>query len=197
MKQIYVLFAILGFSCFSCTFVFFESPQPKNAMELTKFPPEVTGKYSVKIKTYIDTITINDTSVSYNSLMIGTSELKESDKNNVLILDSKSAMLKKTGEYYVLSIKNSESDTLWLVYPFIMRGGNLILHHLLINTKDAQSYISEIREITKLVDISDTSQGYHVTPFTGCIINPTDEEFQLLLDKKLFSKFELKRVRQK
>jgi hypothetical protein len=178
MKQKYLFFALILLSISSCTSVKFETSQPKDAPELSAFPPEITGNYISKNK---DTVLILS-----NSFQLKESTIFGKGKLNLLMPNE--MVLKRMNEYYILSLKDSNA---WEVLAFKQKGTNLIVYYINIDQKKEDKIITTLKGLTKVTEILDG---------TGKIdryqINPTKEEFQLLFDNKIFSEIvKLKKIK--
>lgn len=179
MKQKYLLFALILLSISACTTVQFETSQPKDAPILSEFPNELIGKY-VSLGKVKDTLIIMRNAYKFKETkIIGIGKVSELNQNVII--------LKKSNDYFVLSEKDSNA---WEVIA-LKQKGQKISFYLLAYDKDSRvKTINRIKEITNVVEISDTDSNGKYR------INPTKEEFQLLLDKKIFSKImEYKKIK--
>jgi len=178
MKQKYLFFALILLSISSCTTVQFETSQPKDAEELSEFPKDLTGKYTSKNK---DTLLIYNNSFQYlESTIFGPGKVNVLNQNDLI--------LKKSNDYFVLSFKDSNA---WEVLVIKQKGNKLRVYCIFYDKNNEVEIINSLKEITKVIEIRDSAGK-----IDKYLINPTKEEFQLLLDKKVFSKYlELKKIK--
>lgn len=174
----YLFFAPILLSIISCSTVQFESSQPKGAEELSEFPKDLIGEFISKDR---DTLLIN-----INSFQVKESSIFGQGKVNML--NQNELILKKSNDYYVVSTKDSN---VWEVAVIKLKGSKLSVYIIGYDKKNEVELINKLKEITKVIEIRD-SEGKIVK----YLINPTQEEFQLLFDKKIFSKImEYKKIK--
>lgn len=174
-----MFFALILLSISSCTTVQFETSQPKDAQQLTEFPKDLTGRYTTKKNQ--DTLLIFNNSFQYiESTILGQGKINTLSPNEVV--------LKKSNDYFVLSLKDSAA---WEVFAFKQKGTSILVYYINIDQMKADKIIPSLKEITNVVEIRDSAGKIN-----KYLINPTQNEFQLLLDKKLFSKIlEFKKIK--
>ena len=104
------------------------------------------------------------------------------------MLNQNELILKKSDDYYIVSTKDSN---VWEVAVIKLKGSKLSVYIIGYDKKNEVELINKLKEITKVIEIRD-SEGKIVK----YLINPTQEEFQLLFDKKIFSKImEYKKIK--
>jgi hypothetical protein len=179
MKRKYLFFALILLSISSCTTVQFETSQPKGMAGLSEFPTELKGIYSSKKNQ--DTLIISYNSFKYLSTTI-FGQVKPTT------LDQNEVVLKKLNDYYIMSLKDSNA---WEVIGIKLKSNKLQIYYIYPEKKEETELLNKLKEITKVVEIKD-NEG----KTSKYLINPTTDEFQILLDKKLFSKIlEFKKVK--
>jgi hypothetical protein len=176
-----LIYWLIGLIISSCTTIQFETAQPKDTAELTEFPAEVIGKY---ISQDNDTLLIFNKSFQYN-------ESSKSGKNMVDSLLKDMTVLKQMNDYYILSIKDTSTNA-WEVFTFKKSGKSIDVNYIISNEKKDDDLLKEIKEITKVKEITDTAGKA-----PRYLLNPSKEEFQKLIDKKIFTKiFEFKGIKE-
>jgi hypothetical protein len=170
MKQKYLLLALILLSISACSTVKFETSQPKDAEELNEFPPDMIGKYTSMNK---DTLIINNNSFQYLEASIF-------GPGKVNLLKHDEVVLKKSDDNLLLSIKDSN---VWEVLLIKHKGSKLTLSCIFYDKKNVNDIINSVKAITNVTAIKDREGN-----IDKYMINPSKEEFQLLLDKKIFSK---------
>ena len=177
MKQNLWFFALLMISVSSCTTVQFATSQPKDAEILTEFPANLIGSYYG-----------SDKDSHKDSLIITKNSIQEKKSSSANVLEPDKLVLKKSNEYYILSGKESET---WGVTALKQKGNKLSIYVLAYDKESEVELISKIEKITKVIQIQDSSEKA-----IQYIINPSKEQFQLLLDRKVFVKYlELKKTK--
>lgn len=171
MKTIYFSFLLaIFFGATSC--VQFKEAQPQQVDNLNNFPTELVGKYTDSDE---GTLTISEKSMSY----VSKDQSKQMNKSL-----GNECILRSFNGYYVFNIKE---DPNWQVFLTKVNGKNLDVYTL--NIVDNDKKLKKLQKNVK-VEINPAQEGGNTY-----VINPSKEEFQLLIDKQFFSKTNLfKRV---
>ena len=172
----------------SCSTVEFEEPLPKDTKPLKSFPKHLLGKY-------ID-------SENKDTLIISKQGFDYGGKNNFFSLNGEllvnNTVLKKFGDYYVLS-KKGKNDNSWGIIPFKAVDNKIQVYYLLldIDTKDkvkAAEYkeekLARLQAITEVKTITDSKNNVE-----NYLINPTNEQLKKMLKEDMFIKIiEFRRI---
>lgn len=184
MKTVYIKIAFVLIATAilsSCSTVEFKKTVPKKGKELKTFPRELLGTYIDKQNN--DTLIINSSSFKYGT---NKSPFKLSGK-----LTNKATVVKKTADYYILSVK-PKNEKHWGVIPFKYDNNKIYIYYLILEEdkdsraeekKHKEEKIKRLKTITKLNIIRDSD-----TKSTSYIINPSDKQFNHLLDGDFFVK---------
>lgn len=164
MKRSFLILFPALVLCISCSSVQFRHPQPKGAVSIAEFPMELRG-------TYLDSI--GDTlQVTANSFYYG-SDIYDPLTDS---LSSGQTILKEFGELYVINLGESE----WEVLLVEARGDNITVYYIILNDNE-ERIIQEIENIVPVKKIKGIRDSY--------LIDPSEEQFKLLTEGKLFSEF--------
>ena len=162
MKTIILILSVTVMILSSCTMVRFEQPQPVNTKALKEFPSSWVGVY----------IADQDTAfVKSNSYKFG----KEAES----FLSPDKAVLKRIGDYYVLSSKQEEGDWDVILIKPIYNGLEV---YGIDYDKNEELIIDNLKKIISVKEIkkgeSNKSERY--------VINPGKREFMNLIKKDQF-----------
>jgi hypothetical protein len=169
MKQVLCIFAALVIILPSCTTVKFKNAQPNHALALNEFPKDLLGIYFNNEK---DTLTISNNSFEYGNATTSLVHVKGS-------LSTGEAVLKMVDSFYILSMKD---ENIWQVIAFKKKGDEIEIYN--INIEDAnQAVMKKIKAILPVKEVKDKegSVDYY-------LIDPSKNEFETLIIKKIFSK---------
>ncbi|MGQ1948096.1 hypothetical protein ACT3CD_13455 [Geofilum sp. OHC36d9] len=166
---------ILGILIVACSEVRFESPQPKNVKEITKFPQKFIGIFSDNENK--DTLFISENGFRYGE--------------DIKRLPDERVVLKKTGDYYILSCKEIllGDDTTdlkgWDVLPFKMVDDTLIVFY--IDISDNDETMKTRFETILAKGIKEEIEKRDNDDFEYYLINPSKREFKTMLRDGLFN----------
>jgi hypothetical protein len=150
----------------------FKEAQPQQVDNLNSFPSELIGKYTDPDQ---GTLTITEKSMNY----VSKDQSKKMDKTL-----GNECILRSFNGYFVFNIKE---DPNWQVFLTKAKGKDLDVFTLKIADNDKK--LKKLQKIVK-VEINPAQEGGNTY-----VINPSKDEFQLLIDKQFFSKTNLfKRV---
>ena len=206
MKKLFG-FVILIFLFSSCLEVRFENSQPVDTDILNVFPEEIIGKYFVTGQLSQENLSLIGKSkrkldASYDST--STEIILEINPESFIFpflqgerFINKDFILKRLNDsFYTISlnfvdtVENIES---WIVFPFSVLNDSLTIYTLqFIPKSERDSVIDSIEQLVPIERIYSKAKGKskrknnQVETVKYYIINPTKEEFSLLLERNIF-----------
>ncbi|MBE9469134.1 MAG: hypothetical protein IMY72_12550 [Bacteroidetes bacterium] len=171
MKKLFLLIVVILTIITSCTTVEFETPQPKNSVELSEFPKNALGIY---LDDNNDTLTILKKSFKYGNKKSTVFHMAETLTPNKIIL-------KKYNNYFVLNLRDTSS--IWNVIMFRKYNKNILVYYINLGEKNKDEIINNLKNITATKEMK--NEKGEIEKY---IINPTEKEFKLLIDNEIFSK---------
>ena len=189
MKRILNLLIVASILLTSCSEVEFKEVTPKKGDELIEFPKELIGKY-IDLE-YKDTLIINQTHFEYAK---GKQFSHVSTK-----LKKDTVILKKANDLFILNVR-SDNNQNWLVFPFKYESDKITFYYLLLDIdiddkEKKEEYkklkiknIGLITEMKIIVDSINSKEYYTFYNKENYEINPTDKEFEMIIEKGYFVK---------
>ena len=169
MKQLFLILSVALLFLSSCKSVKFEIPQPKETDALIEFPDNLIGTYQNNNK---EKLVISKKTITY-----GNKDSKIIYISKTLLPDE--TVLKKCGDYYVLSLKY---ENYWELILFKTIDKDLKVYYIDLD-KNEENIINNLKEITIVKEIRNNEEKIDYY-----LINPSKKEFDILLKKEIFSK---------
>ena len=164
MKKL-TLFLLLALLLVSCTGVKFDSPQPFGAPTLDEFPQKILGTFTSDEN---DTLRITKNSFRF-------SDGKEIDFEAEL--SAENTVLKLHRNTYILNLQDNGS---WDVFPIKFSSNRITVYFADINSKTEKLLKAKHPETVQEIRTEDGKLDHY-------LIDPSAQEFDRLLKKKLFS----------
>ena len=172
MKKL-TLLLLLALLLTSCTAVKFENPQPYGAETLSEFPQKVIGTF---------------TSDESDTLKIMKNSFRFSDGKEIVFetkLSAESSVLKSHKNTYILNLKDNGT---WDVFPFKFTSNKITVYFADVKSGTEKLLKAKHPEGVQEIRNEDGKLDHY-------LIDPSAEEFDRLLKKKLFGeKIEFKRL---
>ncbi len=164
MKKLF-LAMIIFMLCASCTMVRFENPQPLDVVASSYFPKQMHGSF---ISDEQDTLEIDSVRFHFRNG-------EEINMIGDLTLDH--TILKQTGKYLIINLHEEEG---WDIFPIRLKKDRITVYYTSLSSK-VEELMEELRVTSEVKEVADSTG--HLKYY---LINPTPEEFQILLKKKLY-----------
>jgi hypothetical protein len=159
------LVAIICFAFTLSSCVQFKEAQPKQVENMMSFPNELLGKYTDSEQ---GTLTISEKNMTY----VSKDGSKQFNKNL-----GEEFILRAFNGSYVINIKENEN---WQVFLTKTNGKDLDVYTVSLGNDDKK--LTKLQKTIKVEVKQDPDGG------ESYVINPSKEEFQLLIDQSFFSK---------
>jgi hypothetical protein len=173
MKKL-TLFLLLALLLTSCTAVKFENPQPDGATALTEFPQKIMGTF---------------TSDESDTLRIMKNSFRFSDGKEIDFeaeLSAENTVLKLHRNTYILNLKDNGT---WDVFPIKFSTNKITVYFADLKSGTEKLLKANHPEAVQEIRTEDGKLDHY-------LIDPSVEEFDRLLKKKLFNeKVEFKRLK--
>lgn len=204
-----ILFFLLLFFFTSCIEVRFESAMPKDQLELTKFPEELMGVYKIepyplsgKTKEFIakQELKVDSTQSKMNidTLIIKCQSFRfPFAKNEFLLTDSNVVIKRYNDTCFIFSKKNIQNGLVsWTLFPFSYKNDKITVYSCFFTSKfEYERMIDSIEQITYVERIYNrctnkkTKKRNNYKEIDYCLINPTINEFEKMIDNDIFHKW--------
>lgn len=150
----------------SCTMVRFENPQPSGVVASPYFPMEMRGSF---ISDEQDTLEIDSLHFHFRN---------GEEINMTGDLASEKTILKQIDKYFIV---NFEEEKDWDVFPVKINKDQIIVYYTSLSSK-VDDLMEELKLTSEVKEVTDSTGHLHYY-----LINPTPEQFETLLRKKLYN----------
>ncbi len=176
MKR-FIFLSFISFLLTSCSTVVFEKAMPAKGKQLKTFPKEMQGVYLTPDSTKLE---ITATTAK---------EIKETNTPTISLIDidlaQKDVLKKKDNIYYL----NMEDNGMYFVIMFEHFDNKLEVYSIVLDEKKTGKSEEEIiKEIKKITKVKAHKQEDALGNSTVYILNPSQKEFEKLIQQGLFVK---------